>query len=82
MAGVHDYAKFIKRGFGRGTDFASQDVRAGLISRKEGFDLAAKVDTERPKSLDYYLKISGYSEKEFEDILINKRDNEFKNKLK
>jgi len=82
MAGVHDYAKFIKRGFGRGTDFASQDVRAGLISRKEGFDLAAKIDTERPKSLDYYLKISGYSEKEFQDILKSKRDSKFKNKLK
>tara|TARA_B110000027_G_C16122417_1_gene304114 strand:- start:10761 stop:11888 length:1128 start_codon:yes stop_codon:yes gene_type:complete len=82
MAGVHDYAKFIKRGFGRGTDFASQDVRAGLISRKEGFDLAAKVDTKRPKTLDYYLKISGYSEKEFEDILISKRDKQFRDKLK
>ena len=82
MVGVHDYAKFIKRGFGRGTDFASQDVRAGLISRNEGFDLAAKIDTERPKTLDYYLKITGYTEKEFQDILIKKRPNKFKKKLK
>ena len=81
MSGVHDYAKFIKRGFGRGTDFASQDVRAGLISREQGFDIAAKQDVQRPKTLDYYLKITGYSEKEFEDILISKRNKKFHNKL-
>lgn len=69
MAGVHDYAKFIKRGFGRGTDFASQDVRAGLMTREEGFDLAAKVDAERPPTLDYYLDQTGYTEEEFNEIL-------------
>ncbi len=81
MTGVHDYAKFIKRGFGRGTDFASQDVRAGLISREQGFDIAAKQDIQRPKTLDYYLKITGYSEKEFEEILISKRNKKYHNKL-
>jgi len=81
MAGVHDYAKYIKRGFGRGTDFASQDVRAGLISREEGFDLAVKTDSKRPKTLDYYLKITGYSEKQFEDILISHRNKKFHNKF-
>lgn len=74
MAGVHDYAKYIKRGFGRGTDFASQDVRAGLMTREEAFDLAAKVDSERPGTLDYYLQITGYSEEEFYAILRAKRE--------
>lgn len=69
MAGVHDYSKYIKRGFGRGTDFASQDVRAGLLTREEGFDLAARVDSERPPGLDYYLEITGYTEEEFLRIL-------------
>lgn len=69
MAGVHDYTKFLKRGFGRGTDHASFDVRAGLLTREEGFDLARKHDTERPGALDYYLQITGYSEEEFEEIL-------------
>jgi N-acetyl sugar amidotransferase len=69
MAGVHDYAKFIKRGFGRGTDFASQDVRAGLMTREEGFDVAAKVDAERPPTLDYYLEQTGRTEAEFNEIL-------------
>lgn len=74
MAGVHDYAKYVKRGFGRGTDFASQDVRAGLMTREEAFELAAKVDAERPEMLDYYLEITGYSEEEFHRILKEKRD--------
>lgn len=74
MAGVHDYAKYIKRGFGRGTDFASQDVRAGLMTREEAFDLAAQVDAERPDTLDYYLEITGYTEDEFYEILKAKRE--------
>lgn len=78
MAGVHDYAKYVKRGFGRGTDFASQDVRAGLMTREEAFDLAAKVDSERPEALDYYLQITGYSEQEFLDILKAKREGKAK----
>ena len=29
MPGLHDWAKFVKRGFGRTTDHATRDVRAG-----------------------------------------------------
>jgi len=74
MAGVHDYAKYVKRGFGRGTDFASQDVRAGLMTREEAFDIAATTDSERPPTLDYYLQITGYSEEEYLNILKAKRE--------
>lgn len=78
MVGVHDYSKFIKRGFGRGTDHASQDVRAGILTREEGFELAKKFDTQRPEELDYYLKITGYTEKEFYDILKSQREGKAK----
>jgi N-acetyl sugar amidotransferase len=74
MAGVHDYAKFIKRGFGRGTDHASQDVRAGLLTREEGFEMAKRADLERPKALDYYLSITGLDEQRFTDELVGLRD--------
>jgi len=69
MPGVHDYSKFIKRGFGRGTDHATLDVRSGLLSRGEGFELAKKIDSKRPEALDYYLEITGMSEEEFENVL-------------
>lgn len=78
MAGVHDYAKFIKRGFGRGTDHASVDVRSGLLTREEGFELAKKADSERPEALDYYLEITGMTEKEFIETLRSKREGKAK----
>jgi N-acetyl sugar amidotransferase len=75
MAGVHDYTKFLKRGFGRGTDHASMDVRAGLLTREEAFELAKKHDTERPDALDFYLSITGYTEAEFHEVMARHRRN-------
>jgi len=65
MAGVHDYGKFIKRGFGRATDHVSVDVRAGLMTREEGMELARRIDAERPDALDYYLQVTGLKEIDF-----------------
>lgn len=73
MAGVHDYANFIKRGIGRATVQASDDIRRGLVTREEGIELAKKYDSQRPHALDFYLKITGYTENDFEDILIEAR---------
>jgi N-acetyl sugar amidotransferase len=73
MSGVHDYSNFIKRGIGRATIHASDDVRRGLMTREEAFQLIKKYDTQRPHALDYYLRITGFSEEEFEKILIEAR---------
>ncbi len=73
MPGVHDYSKFIKRGYGRGTDHASADVRSGLLTREEAFELAKQADTARPEALDYYLKITGMTEDEFIRVLKSHR---------
>jgi N-acetyl sugar amidotransferase len=74
MAGVHDYANFIKRGIGRATSQAADDIRRGIITREEGIELAKRFDTERPHALDYYLKLTGYTEEDFEKILIDARN--------
>ncbi len=73
MAGVHDYAKYIKRGFGRATDHASLDVRAGLLSRDEAFELIKKIDPKEPKTLEYYLEITGLKKEEFYKVLREQR---------
>lgn len=65
MAGMHDFTCYLKRGYGRATFHAGVDVRNGLLTREEGFELAKKFDAERPDALDYYLEITGMSEKEF-----------------
>ncbi|MBU0689935.1 MAG: N-acetyl sugar amidotransferase [Gammaproteobacteria bacterium] len=73
MAGVHDFTCYLKRGFGRSTAQASVDVRNGLLTRQEGFDLIRQHDQERPEALDYYLKITGMSEAEFYDTMREKK---------
>jgi len=73
MAGVHDFACYLKRGYGRATFQACCDVRAGLLTREEGFGLAKQIDAERPGALDYYLKITEMSEDQFFKILAELR---------
>lgn len=73
MAGVHDYANFIKRGIGRATIHASDDVRRGLMTREEGFDIARTYDSQRPHALDFYLRITGITEDEFNETLVHAR---------
>lgn len=79
MAGVHDFTCYLKRGFGRSTGQASVDVRNGLLTRKEGFELIRHHDQERPEALDYYLKITGLSEAEFYDVMREKKLADLKN---
>jgi N-acetyl sugar amidotransferase len=74
MPGVHDYAKYLKRGFGRSTDFSVQDVRAGLMTVQEAFQIQKERDPIRPKILDYYLDVTGYNEKQFGKTLEGHRD--------
>jgi N-acetyl sugar amidotransferase len=81
MPGVHDFACYLKRGFGRATGHASQDVRAGLITREEGFALIDENDAVRPEALDYYLKITGMSEKEFFDTMEGHRHASLKGRV-
>ena len=79
MAGMHDFTCYLKRGFGRSTWQASVDVRNGLLTRKEGFDLIRRYDQERPQALDYYLKITGLTEEQFYDAMREKKVPQLKN---
>ncbi|TXI91381.1 MAG: N-acetyl sugar amidotransferase [Burkholderiaceae bacterium] len=73
MAGMHDFTCYLKRGFGRSTWQASVDVRNGLLTRQEGFELVKYHDQERPQALDYYLKITGMTESEFYETMKGKK---------
>lgn len=65
ISGMHDFTCYLKRGYGRATEQASLDVRNGLLTRDEAFELIRKHDPERPQALDYYLAITGTTEEEF-----------------
>lgn len=78
MPGMHDYTKFIKRGFGRATDHASRDVRAGHLTREEALELIEQYDSQRPDVMDYFLKITGLSEAELIDQVKSFREGKAK----
>lgn len=73
MPGMHDYTNYLKRGYGRSTYQASVDVRNGLLTREEGFELSKKYDQEIPEALEYYLKITGVTKEEFYETMKRKR---------
>ena len=72
--GIHDYMKYIKFGYGRCTDHASKDIRAGLISRREGIKLINSMDHIKSRDLYRWLDYVGMTEKEFDRIADHFRD--------
>lgn len=74
MPGMHDYTKFLKRGYGRATDHVTRDVRAGLMTLEEAYKLARKHDPVQPDAINEYLELSGYSLEEFHAIMDEHRE--------
>lgn len=67
--GMRDYAKFVKRGYGRTNHLASIDIRNQRLTREEGLKLEAEYDGKRPASMDWFLKILDLTEEDFYEIL-------------
>lgn len=70
IAGLHDYMKFLKYGYGRATDQLCIEVRHGKISRDEAIRIVRNYEGKVPrKYLPDFLKFVGCTEKEFFDNL-------------
>jgi N-acetyl sugar amidotransferase len=63
--GAHDLLKFIKFGYGRASDHASKDIRAGVMSRAEGIEMVRRYDHVVSSDLQYWLDYVSMSEDEF-----------------
>lgn len=73
--GIHDYLKFVKFGYGRATDHASKDIRAGRLTREEGIELVRRYDSVKPRrDLDRWLEYVGMTEDEFDRTCDGFRD--------
>ena len=72
--GIHDYLKFIKFGYGRGTDHSNYDIRNGKMTRQEGVEMVKKYDHIKPSDLQRWLEYVGMTEKEFDYIADSYRD--------
>ena len=72
--GIHDYLKFIKFGYGRATDHASKDIRAGHMTREKGVEMVRRYDHVKPSDLARWLKYVDMTEDEFDRIADTFRD--------
>jgi len=73
--GIHDYLKFIKFGYGRGSDHACKDIRAGVMTREQGIEMVRKYDHVKPRrDLERWLEYVGMTEDEFDTICDTFRD--------
>lgn len=63
--GAHDLLKFIKFGYGRGSDHSSKDIRTGYMTREEGIEMVRKYDHVVSDDLAYWLNYVDMSEEEF-----------------
>ena len=71
--GIRDYAKFIKRGYGRTNHLACIDIRNNRLKRKKACEMEKKFDGKRPASLNRFLEFLQITEEEFYEILSKHR---------
>ena len=72
--GIHDYLKFVKFGYGRGTDHACKDIRHGYMDRKTGIEMVRKYDHVVSSDLQHWLNYVDRGEEWFHRIADGFRD--------
>lgn len=72
--GIHDYMKFVKFGYGRATDHACKDIRAGKITREQGIKYVKEMDHVKSKDLWRWLEYVGWTEEQFDKVADTFRD--------
>lgn len=72
--GIHDLLKFIKFGYGRGSDHASKDIRTGYMNRNSGIEMVKKYDHVVSSDLNHWLDYVNISEREFWETADTFRD--------
>jgi N-acetyl sugar amidotransferase len=72
--GMHDYMKYIKFGYGRGSDHSCKDIRGGYMTRKQGIEMVRKYDHVKSSDLKRWCKYTGMNEEEFDAIADTFRD--------
>jgi N-acetyl sugar amidotransferase len=54
-AGLHDYIKFLKLGYGKVTDHATREIRLKRMTREEGIAMVKRYSEVVPADLDMFL---------------------------
>ncbi|NNE83126.1 MAG: N-acetyl sugar amidotransferase [Alphaproteobacteria bacterium] len=72
--GLHDWLKYLKFGYGRATDDASNEIRHGRMSRNDGIEMVKKYDHVRPSDVDVFLDAVDMTEPELMAMIESMRD--------
>lgn len=64
-AGIHDYIKFLKYGYGKAIDHAVREIRLKRMTREEGIKMVERFDRIIPNDLEIFLRWIKMTEAEF-----------------
>jgi N-acetyl sugar amidotransferase len=64
-AGIHDYLKFLKYGYGKVTDHASREIRLKRMTRETGIQLVREYAEKKPNDLSLFLDWAEMNEADF-----------------
>ncbi len=78
MQGVRDYARYLKRGYGRTAHLVALDIRNNRMKQNEANDLINQYDGKIPQGLDYFLNSVNLTQEEFNKILKRHAIGDFK----
>ena len=73
MPGVHDFACYLKRGFGRTSFHLSSDIRSGILTRDDIDPELLQIERTVPPALAYFSQITGIGQEEFVETVGNHR---------
>ena len=73
-AGVHDYIKYLKFGYGKVCDHVARDIRLKRLSKAQALNLIKKYNSVEPKALDVFLQWLNMSKDEFYKLIEPFRD--------
>ena len=74
-AGLHDYLKYLKLGYGKVTDHASREIRLKRMTRREGIEMVRKYsEVVKLTILRFFLDWLGMNRDEFMKLVWDRRD--------
>lgn len=74
-AGIHDYMKYLKLGYGKITDHASREIRLKRMTREEGIKYVNNLKQIEPEDINIFLNWLEMPKNEFYNYFFEKRDN-------
>lgn len=73
-AGLHDYLKFLRLGYGKVTDHACREIRLRRMTREQGIDMVRRYAEVKPQDLGLFLDWAEMDEAEFWSCVDDRRD--------